>query len=75
MVGEKGKASVDLEKIDGLSGICALTTISGKDGNEYNRVQIFYTPSKAPAVTANDEAWNNRNGFIDIGDDDDPIFN
>ena len=57
MVPEKGKMRVNLDKIDGMNGICSLTTIESQNGNEFNRVQIFYPPSKAPAVTANDDAW------------------
>lgn len=72
MVPEKGKSAVDMDKIDGKTGICALTTIEGKNGNEYNQVQRFYPPSKAPAVTANDDAWD---GFTTINEDDDIVFN
>jgi len=57
MVPEKGKKSVDLDKMDGLSGICSIVTVESSNGNEFNRVQTFYPPSKAPTVTANDEAW------------------
>ena len=55
---EKGRASINLEDMDGKTGICNLTTGESKAGNEYNNVQLFYAPSKAPAVTANDNAWN-----------------
>ncbi len=69
MVPEKGKMSVDLEKIDGMSGICSITTFEGNNGNEFNRVQQFYPPSKVPAVTANDDAWNKKDGFMEVPDD------
>lgn len=78
MVPEKGRANLDLTQMDGLEGICALTTIeSKKSGNEFNSVQTFYPPSKAPAVTANDEAWNkykNADDFLSLGKDEDLPF-
>lgn len=73
MVPEKGKANIDLDKIDGLTGICALTTYESSNGNEFNRVQMFYPPSKAPAVTANDEAWKKDDGFMEVSDEFDDI--
>ena len=63
MVPEKGKASIDLDKIDGLCGVCSITTVESSNGNEFNRVQQFYPPSKVPAVTANEEAWKKRGDF------------
>lgn len=57
MVPEHGRMSVDLDKIDGLTGICHIVTRESSRGNEFNNVSIFYAPSKAPVVTANDEAW------------------
>lgn len=73
-VPEDGKASLDLEKIDGKSGIVALTTRTSKSGTEYNSVQSFYPPSKAPAVTANDDAWNKKDDFLPVPDDEDMSF-
>ena len=70
---EKGKANLDLEKMDGMSGVCALTTIETKKGNEMNNVTVFYAPSKAPVVTANDDAWTNRGEENPFSDD--PTFN
>lgn len=76
---EKGKASLDLEKMDGLSGVCAITTVETKKGNEMNNVSVFYAPSKAPVVTANDEAWVKKDDFLamDGGENpfDEPAFN
>ena len=76
---EKGKASLDLEKMDGLSGVCAITTVETKKGNEMNNVSVFYAPSKAPVVTANDEAWAKKDDFLamDGGENpfDEPAFN
>jgi hypothetical protein len=66
MVPEKGKASIDLEKIDGLSGVCAVSVYESASGNQYNRVERFYPPSKVPAVTANDEAWSRKDGFLEV---------
>lgn len=54
---EKGKAKIDLESMDGKTGVCSITTRESKAGNEYNNVGVFYPPSKVPAVTANDDAW------------------
>ena len=68
MVPEKGKMSVNLENIDGLTGVCSITTIESSNGNEFNRVQQFYPPSKVPAVTANEEAWNKKDDFMEAGD-------
>lgn len=67
MVPEKGRLNVDLNKMDKLSGICSLSTIESKNGNEYNRVQTCYPPSKAPAVCANDDAWAKKDDFMDLG--------
>ena len=73
MVPEKGKMKVDLDKIDGLTGVCSLTTAETKRGNEVNNVQQFYPPSKAPTITANDVAWKKKDDFMDLGDIDDPF--
>ena len=73
MVPEKGKMSVDLAKMDGLTGICNLTTRETKNGNEVNNVQIFYAPSKAPTVTLNDEAWTKKDSFMEVPDADIPF--
>ena len=55
---EKGRVSgIDLNNMDGKTGVCALTTYESKNGNEFNNVQTFYAPSKTPLKTANDDAW------------------
>lgn len=69
MAPEKGKIRVDMNKIDGLTGVCSVTTYESQNGNEYNRVQTFYPPSKVPAVCTNDEAWAKRNDFMSAGGD------
>ena len=69
MVPEKGKMNVDMDKVDGRTGICSIMTVEGKNGN-FNRVQQFYPPSKAPAVTANDDAWSTRDTFLEVNDGD-----
>lgn len=66
MVPERGKLAVDLDKMDGYTGICSITTRESKNGNEFNNVQMFYPPSKAPAVTANDEAWKKKDDFMQL---------
>lgn len=66
---EKGKvAGINLETMDGRTGVCALNTYESGNGNEYNNVQTFYAPSKAPLKTSNDEAWNNKDGFVKVGE-------
>lgn len=70
MVPEKGKMKVDLDKMDGMTGVCSITTRESANGNEYNRVEQFYPPSKVPAVTANDEAWSKKDSFYEVEDDD-----
>lgn len=74
MVPEKGRMNVDLTKMDGKTGICSITTHESANGNEYNRVQYFYPPSKAPAVAANDDAWNKKDDFLTAGVDDELPF-
>ena len=69
MVPDKGRMNVDLTKMDGLEGVCRLETRESKNGNEFNSVQMFYPPSKVPAVTANDDAWSMRDGFMGVADD------
>jgi hypothetical protein len=66
---EKGKATLNLEDMDGRSGVCSITTRESKNGNEFNNVAVFYAPSKAPAVTLNDEAWKEYDP-LDISFDD-----
>ena len=56
LVGEKGRASINLEDMDGHSGVCSLI-VNVYNGNEYNRVDEFFPPSKAPTITDNDSAW------------------
>ena len=67
---EKGKVNIDLTQMDGMNGICSIGTRE-YNGNEYNNVDKFYPPSKAPAVTANDDAWTEYNT---VGDNDDLPF-
>jgi len=73
MVPEKGKASIDMDAIDGMTGVCSITTVTSAKGNEFNNVGMFYPPSKAPRVTANDDAWNKRDGLVDVSED--PFLN
>lgn len=68
MVSEKGRTNVDLDKMDGMTGICSITTVESQNGNEFNRVQQFYPPSKAPVVTANDDAWEKKDDFMGASD-------
>ncbi len=70
MAPEKGKVSLDLDKIDGKEGVCSIITRESKQGNEFNNVGQFYAPSKAPAVTSNDDAWLKWNDFTEVNPDD-----
>ena len=55
---EKGRAKVpNLDLMVGKTGICRLIQGVSAKGNEYNQVDMCYSPSKAPAVCANDDAW------------------
>jgi len=74
MVPEKGKVKIDMDKIDGLEGVCSIVIVESSNGNEFNRVQTFYPPSKAPAVTLNDEAWKKRDDFLEVGEEADVPF-
>ena len=65
---EKGKFAFNVDKIDGMAGICNITTGTSTRGNQYNNVQTFYPPSKAPAVTSNDDAWQTY--IAEVPDDD-----
>ena len=55
---EHGKATINLDQMDGKCGVCRLISQVSTNGNEYNRVDTLYAPSKAPLVTENDDAWN-----------------
>lgn len=58
LVPEKGRVkNVDLTKCVGLSGVCRLLVGISAKGNEYNQVDITYSPSDVPAFCDNDEAW------------------
>lgn len=72
MVPEKGKMKVNLEEMDGMTGVCSINTRE-YNGKEYNNVLRFYPPSKAPAVTANDAEWAKKDGFMEVGDADDEL--
>lgn len=69
---EHGKASVNLEKIDGAEGIAHFTVQISNNGNEFNRLDTAYAPSKAPAVCDNDNCWERyktkADGFIEVSD-------
>ena len=55
---EKGRAKVpNLDLMVGKTGICRLIQGVSAKGNEYNQVDMCYSPSKAPNVCANDDAW------------------
>ena len=68
MCPEKGKFAFNVDKIDGREGICNMTQYTNKSGKTFNNVQITYAPSKAPAITANDDAWAKRQANGGFGD-------
>lgn len=70
---EKGKFAFNIDSIDGRTGICSLSTQESSKGNEYNRVQTFYPPSKAPIVTSNDDAWKKKDDFLGVDLNDVPF--
>lgn len=57
---ETGKSSIDLEKMDGLTGI-GFFKIVESGGKDYTNLDTPYAPSKAPTVALNDEAWQKYN--------------
>jgi hypothetical protein len=61
---EHGRAVVNLDEIDGKTGICAITTSTSYKGNKYNKAYDFYAPSKFPPITMNDEAWYEYINFL-----------
>ena len=74
MCPEKGKFNFNFDKIDGMTGVCSITTVESANGNEFNNVQQFYPPSKVPAVTANDEAWEKKDAFQEVDPDETPFI-
>lgn len=70
---EKGRFVFNHKEIDGMSGVCELEVFETKNGNEVNRVKMFYPPSKAPLTTLNDDVWAG-DGFLAMGGDEDDLF-
>ena len=66
LVPEKGRQKINIDDIDGRTGVCSLTTVESKNGNEFNNVAMFYPPSKAPLKTANDDAWEHRDDPLEV---------
>lgn len=66
---ETGDFQFDVDKIEGLTGICHLNVETSTNGNDYNKVATFYSPSKAPTVADNDSIWqkylnDSKNCFV-----------
>lgn len=57
---ETGKTNIDLEKMDGLTGIGFFKLVES-GGKDYTNLDTPYAPSKAPTVALNDEAWQKYN--------------
>ena len=67
---EKGVFKFNINDLDGKSGIAKVGVQTGNNGQDYNKIDTFYAPSKAPTVTANDEAWKKYNeGFVPSTDE------
>ena len=66
LCGEKGAFKLNVDEIDGKSGIGHFIKSVGNNGNEYNSLETAYSPSKVPTVTDNDEAWKKyqSGGFV-----------
>lgn len=73
---EHGKAKLDLEELDGAEGIARFTVQVSNNGNEYNRLDTAYAPSKAPMICENDSVWDEYkqkyDGFISVSGSDEP---
>ena len=72
MCPEKGKFRFNHKEIDGLSGVAQISQGTSSRGNGFNNVELFYPPSKVPAVTANDAAWKKwkaGDGFTNAEED------
>ena len=54
---EHGRATVNLENADGMTGICKVGIWEDADGNKTNIVRGYYAPSNAPSPIMNDSAW------------------
>jgi hypothetical protein len=57
---ETRKTNIDLEKMDGLTGIGFFKLVES-GGKDYTNLDTPYAPSKAPTVALNDEAWQKYN--------------
>lgn len=66
LTAEHGKATINLDNMDGKDGVCHLITQLSNNGNEYNRIDTLYAPSKAPYIVENADAWEKYNGFIEV---------
>lgn len=70
MMPEKGRVKMPpLDEIRGKRGVCKLLVGVSAKGNEYNQVDMFYSPSKAPKVCANDDAWDSKQDGFQAGDE------
>lgn len=66
LTAEHGKQTINLDSMDGKTGVCHLITQVSSRGNEYNRVDTLYAPSKAPVITENDAEWEKYNAFVPV---------
>ena len=66
---ETGRKSINLEDMDGKSGICEITHYTNQKGDTYNNVDRCYPPSKAPKVCLNDKEFEAyKNGDFETAD-------
>lgn len=75
MCGEKGAFKFNVNEIDGKSGIAKILVQTSKNGNDFNKVDTFYAPSKAPTIIANEEEWKKygTDGFLPISEEELPF--
>lgn len=71
MMPEKGRAKMpELDGMIGKTGIFRLVQQVSAKGNEFNSVDAFYSPSKAPGRCDNDDAWNKKaDGFEPVSEE------
>jgi hypothetical protein len=58
-----GKQKMMWSEINGKIGCAKITATISNNGNEYNNVDSFYPPSKAPLVCDNDNAFQALRSF------------
>lgn len=68
-----GKQKMMWSEINGKMGCAKITSTISANGNEYNNVDSFYPPSKAPLVCDNDRAVQAMGTFRSVNDSELPF--